>query len=219
MKDLAYRSILAAMLVLLLPAPGQAQAGAGGAGRVANGGGRPIAPEAEARPGDRVVLKIWNEPEMSDTFTVAQNGSVILPRLGSVPVQGVPIVELEDSLRRAYTAYLRNPSVEVAVLRRISVLGEVRNPGVYLADLTMGLPEVIARAGGPTENANMGRITVVRGSERFRFRGNRQEAMFAAQLLSGDQVIVERRNFLARNALATISTAVTVIALMVQLAR
>jgi hypothetical protein len=172
-----------------------------------------------ARPGDRVVLKIWNEPEMSDTFTVSHSGSVILPRLGAVQVDDVPIVQLEDSLRSALGAFLRNPSVEVVVLRRISVLGEVRVPGIYLADLTMGLPEMIARAGGPTEIANTKRITVVRGAERLEFRGNSEEAIFVAELHSGDQVIVGRRNFFLRNPWAAASTALTVITLISQLGR
>lgn len=169
---------------------------------------------AVTRPGDRVVLKIWNEPEMSDTFTVAQNGRVILPRLGAVDVEGVPILELEDSLRGAYETYLRNPSVEILVLRRISVLGEVRQPGIYLADLTMGLPEMIARAGGPTEIADTRRITVVRDGRTIEFRGQAQQQMFVAELFSGDQVVVGRKNFLVRNPWAAVSTALTVVTVL-----
>lgn len=172
---------------------------------------------ARARPGDRVVLKIWNEPEMSDTFVVAQSGNVILPRLGSTRIDGIPIYELEDSLRTLFATYLRNPSVEVVMLRRISVLGEVREPGIYLADLTMGLPELIARAGGPTENGDARRVTVLRGTERLEFSGRRQMDLFAAELHSGDQVIVSRKNFLVRNPWAAVSTAFTLVTLIRQL--
>jgi polysaccharide biosynthesis/export protein len=196
---------LAALLVALLPAalPAQAAAGSASAAEIA------ISAEPRVRPGDRVVLKIWNEPEMSDTFTVAQTGEVTLPRLGVMPVGGQAITTLQGSLREAYAAYLRNPSVEVIVLRRVAVLGEVKQPGIYLADLTMSLPDVIARAGGATEAGNPQNVTVVRGAERLRFGGRDRERLFVAQLESGDQVIVGRRSFLARNPLATITSAVT----------
>jgi polysaccharide biosynthesis/export protein len=173
--------------------------------------------EPEARPGDRVILKIWNEPEMSDTFTVAQNGHVILPRLGSTPVEGIPIELLQDSIRAAYAEFLLNPSVEIVVRRRLSVLGEVAEPGIYWADLTMGLPDVIALAGGPTEAADPNRISILRGSERFEFRRQDQRQMFAAELHSGDQITVRPKNFLVRNPWAAVSTVFTMITLIRQL--
>jgi protein involved in polysaccharide export with SLBB domain len=212
-ENLLIRSLLAFVLLAFAHSDALSQTTGAGA-RDAVMPGAESAPTPAAKPGDRVVLKIWNEPEMSDTFTVAQSGNVILPRLGSVKVDGVAIVELEDSLRRAYTTYLRNPSVEVIVLRRISVLGEVRSPGIYLADLTMGLPEVIARAGGPTEIANERRVTVVRNGERIEFRGAVEEQIFVAELFSGDQVIVGRKSFLARNPWAAASTAITLVTLL-----
>src|SRR5688500_12015372 len=147
-----------------------------------------------------------------DTFLVAQNGNVVLPRpLGPTRADGVIVSELEDSIRAAYTTYLRNPYVEVFVLRRISVLGEVRQPGIYLADLTMGIPELVARAGGPTEIGDSRHVTVIRGPGRLEFRGNRQQEMFVAQLHSGDQVVVGRKNFIVRNPWASISTVFTLI--------
>jgi polysaccharide biosynthesis/export protein VpsN len=192
----------AALLLALLPAALPAQnADAGGAARVAA--------EPTIRPGDRVLLRIWNEPAMSDTFTVARTGEVTLPRLGAIQVEGRRILALQDSLRTAYSVYLRNPSVEVTVLRRVSVLGEVKQPGLYLADLTMSLPEVIARAGGPTEAGNPDHVTVLRGTERLTFGRGDRERLLVAQLESGDQVVVGRRSFLARNSWAVVTTAMT----------
>jgi polysaccharide biosynthesis/export protein len=197
---------LAALLVALLPAALPAQGAAAGSASAAE---IAVSAEPRVRPGDRVVLKIWNEPEMSDTFTVAQTGEVTLPRLGVMAVGGQEITALQGSVREAYSAYLRNPSVEVIVLRRVAVLGEVKQPGIYLADLTMSLPDVIARAGGATEAGNPQNVTVLRGAERLRFGSRNRERLFVAQLESGDQVIVGRRSFLARNPLAAITSVVT----------
>jgi protein involved in polysaccharide export with SLBB domain len=124
-------------------------------------------------------------------------------------VQDREIATLELWLREAYSAYLRNPSVEITVLRRVSVLGEVKQPGVYMADLTMSLPDMIARAGGATDDGDPRNVTVLRGSERLRFAPRDRERLFMAQLESGDQVIVGKRSFLARNPMATIYPVIT----------
>jgi polysaccharide export outer membrane protein len=160
------------------------------------------------RPGDRIALKIWNEPEMSDTFNISERGEAILPRLGAMQVTALPLAALQDSLRRAYAVYLRNPSVEIAVLRRVSVQGEVRQPGMYLADLTMGLPEIIARAGGYTDAANPRNVVIVRDGQRIRYGGGGQGPLLTGELQSGDQVFVRPRNAFARNPMAWIGGAV-----------
>lgn len=160
------------------------------------------------KPGDRIALKIWNEPEMSDTFNISERGEATLPKLGSVRVTELPLALLQDSLRRAYAVYLRNPSVEIAVLRRIAVQGEVRQPGIYLADLTMGLPEIIARAGGYTEAGNPRNIVIVREGRRIRYGRDTEGGFFASELQSGDQIFVRPRSALARNPMAWIGGAI-----------
>lgn len=165
---------------------------------------------ATARPGDRIALRIWNEREMSDTFNIAETGQVILPKLGPVYVVNLPIPALQDSLRRAYAVYLRNPSIEVTVLRRIGIQGEIRHPGIYLADLTMALPDILSMAGGITEAGDPNKIEVVRGAERLRYRSQDQLQFLVAQLQSGDQVVVKSRSSLRRNPTGTIAAGITV---------
>lgn len=182
-------------------------------------GGAPTIARTTPRPGDRIALRIWNEPEMSDTFNISEAGEVILPRLGSVYVIDQEVVALQDSLRRAYSVYLRNPSVEVVVLRRIGIQGEVREPGIYLADLTMALPDMIAMAGGITEAGNPNRIVVLRGTQRLHYGRKNQGEFLVAGLQSGDQVIVGQRSFLARNPVAALSIATTVVTVFLPMIR
>ncbi|HEX7242954.1 MAG TPA: polysaccharide biosynthesis/export family protein [Longimicrobiaceae bacterium] len=199
--------VLAALLLgMLLAGPTAAQA-------------LPTGATAKVRPGDAVALKIWNEPEMSDTFAISASGEVVLPRLGDVRVTDLGVVELQDSLRRAFSVYLRNPSVEVTVLRRVSVQGEVREPDLYMVDLTMTLRDVIARAGGVSSEGDPGRIFVVRGGERIRFGKGDQARFTAADLLSGDQVVVGQKSWLSRNALAATGTLLGVAAFVVPMIR
>lgn len=161
--------------------------------------------DAKIRPGDQIALRILREPEMSGVFTVADDGRVLLPRLGSIQVDNRSTAALRDSLAGAYAEFLRRPSLEVTVLRRIGVRGEVRKPDLYLVDLTLTLRDVIAQAGGVTENGDPGRIEIVRDGERIRI-GDRETAQFlTSQLRSGDQIIVGRRSWFS-NPTVAIST-------------
>src|SRR5688500_2198089 len=104
------------VLGLALLAAGCASRGA--PATVPTGAEQGAAANAEVAPGDQVALRIWNEPEISDAFTVAESGYVPLPKLGAVRAAAYTVAELEDTLRLAYTEYLRNPSVNIVILRR-----------------------------------------------------------------------------------------------------
>lgn len=200
------RTILLLLPALWLPAALSAQeADTAGVDRAAS------AAQSTVRPGDRIWLRIWNEPEMSDTFNISERGEVILPKLGGVHVAGQDVALLQDSLRRAYAVYLRNPSVEIVVLRRIGIQGEVRRPGVYMTDLTMALPDVIAMAGGFTDAANPDDIVVLRGSERIRYRRRDQAQFLVAGLQSGDQVHVKARSSFSRNPVGTVTAVMSLV--------
>lgn len=174
---------------------------------------------ATVKPGDQIVLRIWREPELSGTFMVAASGDVILPRLGAVRASNHTVVAFQDLLRRAYAEYLRDPSFEVTVLRRIGVHGEVNKPGLYLVDLTMTLRDVIAEAGGVTAAGDPNRITLVRGGQRIQFGRRQGTELLTAELVSGDQVAIGRRSWFERNSLAVVSTGAVVISLIVPVIR
>ena len=173
---------------------------------------------APVLPGDRVALRIWTEPEMSDTFAVDESGRLALPTLGIVPAAGRPAGALQDSLRTAYVGYVRDPSVRVSVLRRVSVLGEVVRPGVYLADLTMVMSDAIAMAGGLTEGADPGKIILQREGTQIRVSQRDGSEYNLAGLRSGDQIVVRPKSFWARNpavVVSTIGSAVSLLTLLV----
>jgi protein involved in polysaccharide export with SLBB domain len=171
--------------------------------------------DARIHPGDQVVVQIWREPDMSGAFTVDESGEVVLPRLGGVHATEMSAAELQDSVRAALGRYLRNPAIEVTLLRRIGVHGEVRNPDLYLLDLTMTLREVIAKAGGITDAGNPNRITIIRGGEQIELPSDRRAQFVTAELRSGDQIVVGRRSWIAMNPLAVISTGTALVSFFV----
>jgi polysaccharide export outer membrane protein len=173
--------------------------------------------DARIRPGDQVTVRIFREPDLGGVFTVSAAGDVVLPRLGRLGVTELTAPALQDSLVRAYGEYLRNPSIEVVVLRRIGVQGEVRRPDSYMVDLTVTLRDLIARAGGVTEAGNPNGIVIVRGAERIEVDEADSGRFSAAELYSGDQVVVGRRSWMALNPAVAAGTAMSIVSFLIGL--
>lgn len=170
---------------------------------------------AQILPGDRIALRIWREPDWNGEFNVDDRGVVVLPRLGPVQVDGLSVSQVRQMLTERYAEFLQTPSVEVTVLRRIGVHGEVKAPTLYWVDLTMTLRDAIAMAGGLTPAGDTNKILVERRGERLRFGEAETAATLAAGLESGDQIVVERRSWFVLNTPFVISTMVSVSSILV----
>lgn len=150
-------------------------------------------------PGDVISVQIWREEDLSGQFTVDQDGRVVLPLLGEKVVTGVSPDSLRGQLTEEYGEYLVNPSVNVVLLRRINVLGEVRNPGVHLVDATESIAGLIARAQGITPDGNANDIQLLRNGVTTRTDLSGSLSIAAAGIRSGDQIQVGKRSWLSRN--------------------
>ena len=171
-------------------------------------------------PGDRVLLHVWQEPTWSDSLLVGPDGDLVLPRIGRYHAAGVDPVALRDTVQRRLAVYLKDPSVDIVVLRRIAVLGAVRKPDVYYVDAVSSLRDVLARAGGLTDDGDPNRIEIVRGGQGTRLGDWKHIAESVIPMQSGDEVQVGRRSWLTRNAVATFSSvAVAVSVLLTALRR
>jgi polysaccharide biosynthesis/export protein len=109
-------------------------------------------------PADVLAVKVFDEPTLSNKFTVDSDGTITYPFLGRVRVQGKTLREVEDHLAAGLKKdYVKNPQVTVEIAefraRSIYVLGEVKAPGKYNIEGPVTLLEVIAKAGSFTLNA------------------------------------------------------------------
>ena len=84
--------------------------------------------------GDRVFLEVEGDAALSDTFTVGEGRILTLPLVGDIGLEGVLRSELEPHLRRELGHFLRDPVVKARALIRISIFGEVGQPGFYVVD-------------------------------------------------------------------------------------
>ena len=125
----------------------------------------PVAPRFV--PGDRLELRVYDEPELSGEFQVQADGSIDVPLVGAIGAQGKTQSELARAVEAALAdGYLRDPQVTVVVLERqnleVSVLGAVGSPGrmPFVENLT--LVQAISAAGGLTPLAAPRRVRLTR---------------------------------------------------------
>jgi len=151
------------------------------------------------RLGDIVRLRIWREAEMSGDYPVNEDGDVVLPRVGAIPVAGVQPAEVKTRITQAFSRFLQNPSIEVTLLRRVQVLGAVRNPGLYPVDPTMTVSDALALAGGTTADGSPNRVVLIREGVRLPVKLEANTPIAGASIRSGDQIYVDQRSWLSRN--------------------
>lgn len=156
-------------------------------------------PTGALLPGDVIDIDIWQEETLSGEFTVDESGTVVLPLIGARNVAGVSAQDLREQLAADYAVYLNNPSINVKLLRRITVSGEVRVPGLYTVDATLSIADLIARAGGINTDADAEKILLFRDDQRLELDLNGATVVGEAGLRSGDRVSVGKRGWLGRN--------------------
>jgi polysaccharide export outer membrane protein len=151
------------------------------------------------RPGDIVRLRIWREPDLSGEFPVNEAGEIVFPKLGPVTVTGTGADSLKRLLIASYSAYLRDPSIEITLLRRVTILGAVRNPGVYPVDMTITVADAMALAGGAAEDGRADRVELRRAGKKLTVNLSSQTRLADTPLRSGDQIYFPQRSWLSRN--------------------
>jgi polysaccharide biosynthesis/export protein len=168
------------------------------------------AAEAHVEPGDRVQVKVYREPALSDEVMVNDRGEIVLARIGTIHAASYTLETLGDTLRARYATFLRNPDVSVTVLRRVVVNGDVGRPDVYYVDVASTLRDVIAHAGGITENGNPDRVSIIRDGRTIPVPRWQDDVSRASDLQSGDQIFVAKRSWIYRNMFSIASTGVLI---------
>ena len=141
--------------------------------------------------GDRLRIRIWPDSTLGGEYMVEEDGQLYLPALGTIQGAGVSLSTIRQSLRSQYGEVMRNPTVSVVPLFRVSVLGAVQRPGLYEIDPTQGVVDAISMAGGFRPNARESRIRIVRAGEVLRLDDATSPATDPRWALrSGDRIIV-----------------------------
>ena len=167
----------------------------------------------QLRVDDKINISVWGQEDLSvgsvysiynsnevygKWLLVDMEGNIEIPKVGTTNVKGMTIIEIKKMLKSKFGEWVVNPIVDVKVLNKeITILGEVRNPGVLQVDKDRNtLLEIIAKSGGIEDYADLGFVKVLRQEgEHVRVAGinltkSGDFAQKNIQLHPGDVVIV-----------------------------
>ncbi|MBU1667755.1 polysaccharide biosynthesis/export family protein [bacterium] len=128
-------------------------------------------------PNDVLSIDIYNMNQKSNimmpdsgaatvpdnNYVVYEDGTIVLPLLNTVKVEGLTIKEMNELLTDKYRAFLNAPYVKATVKNhKVYVLGEVTTNGVVpIEGETISVIEAIAQSGGLTDKAVRHRIRII----------------------------------------------------------
>jgi len=161
------------------------------------------------QPGDLVRVKVWREPDLSGDFRVDDKGSVTLPKIGAMYVGNMSPDSLRRTLTAAYAPDLKNPVIDITLLRRVQVVGSVAKPGLYDVDATMTVSDALALAGGATADGTSDRVELRRQGARVPSALSGQDRIASTPIRSGDQLFVPQRSWMSRNAGVVVGAAIS----------
>lgn len=103
-------------------------------------------------------------------YLVDSKGNINFPVLGKIPVMGKSRGTIEEDIKSKLSLFVKNVVVDVRIINfKITVMGEVKNPGVYkIQNERITLPEAIALAGDFTEFGDRREVTVIRTENEVR---------------------------------------------------
>ncbi|MEG3846329.1 SLBB domain-containing protein [Microcoleus sp. herbarium19] len=134
--------------------------------------------------GDNIRVDIYDLPQFSGEYQIPAGGSIQIPIIGSVSLQGLTLEQAAKVITTAYSRIIKRPLVTISLqaTRPLNVWlsGEVGRPGSYLLPLANGggtrpsaqfptLPQALEKAGGIRASADIRRVMV-----RRRIKGNQE---------------------------------------------
>jgi polysaccharide export outer membrane protein len=152
----------------------------------------------ELHPGDVLKIVVWRRPEFSGEFLVGPNGILLHPLYQDVQVVNLPPDTVRAHVAAFLSKYETNPQFFIEPLYRVLIGGEVRGPGLLSVPQSTTIPQAIAVASGPTPDADMTDVKLLRGRKVTVYDlTNLGLVLDTLHVQSGDQIVVGKKfNFL-----------------------
>ena len=116
--------------------------------------------------GDSIQVQVLNFPDLNFQDDVDLEGDILVPLVGKIPVLGLTLEQVQQKIEARLNEFVVNPQAIVALagLRsvKVTVTGEVFEPGYYTLPPGSLLPEVLQQAGGTTSEADLRTIIIRR---------------------------------------------------------
>lgn len=109
-------------------------------------------------PGDVLGISVYDNEDLTTKVRVSSSGTIVMPLLGQVEVQGGTVNAITDKITRLLAdGYLVNPQVNIFIeeyrSKKVVVLGNVRSPGLIELSGPTNFLELVSKAGGLERDA------------------------------------------------------------------
>lgn len=129
----------------------------------------PVGPDYLIGVGDRLVITAWGSLEGTFEQEVNRNGEIVIPKVGTIRVLGIPYgqlaTRLHDHLASVYKDFRVNVNLGKLRMMKVYVVGEVKSPGDYTITSLSTLINALSAAGGPTTNGTLRAIQIKRNGQ------------------------------------------------------
>lgn len=116
--------------------------------------------------GDSIDIVVYRHDDLKRSVKIDSSGKIMYPLIGDIQAAELGVFELRDEIQKRLTRYIVNPQVTINITgiqsQKIIVLGEVKNPGVFMMEANMSIMEAVTKAGGMTGNANLNNVLLIR---------------------------------------------------------
>lgn len=102
------------------------------------------------------------------SYTVNDSGYIQFPFVGKIQVEGLTVEQIKYKLQDIIDQYLIETTVVVKLVNfKITILGEVKNPGTYLIyQEKINMFEALSKAGDLTVFSNKNKVVLVRQTQK-----------------------------------------------------
>ncbi len=125
---------------------------------------------------DVIGVRVWREPDLSGQLSIRPDGKITMPLVNEIQAADLTPTQLGTAITAALSKFVNNPQVTVTVLavrsKRYFISGEVGRPGAYPLATPITVFDALVMAGGFREFAGTKKITIMRGTQRFKFNWN-----------------------------------------------
>jgi polysaccharide biosynthesis/export protein len=150
--------------------------------------------------------QVGNQNSMLSGYLVDVNGNIEFPRLGTIHAEGLKKSELEEVIKSKLKGELNQPSVNIRFMNfRITVLGEVGNPGVLtIPTERLTIIEAVGMVGGVGQYGKIKEVKVLRENDGVRQMGVldlTSQKIFESpyyQLQQNDVILVDQNRYKLR---------------------
>lgn len=123
--------------------------------------------------GDTLKIILTGTKSSIYSLEVKLDGTILFPDLGQIIVSGLEFSEaankVKDLVSASYIGVDVNVALQSLTAKKITVIGAVKKPGMYVVNPFSTISNALAFTGGVADYASLREIILIRGNERFKF--------------------------------------------------